>query len=75
MPRKNKQAHGKPIVAAASHAESGSRPRRSNGQCPIAAAVKVRRMTQEDERQLEAVLDRFLMQIVHEHFEREQGSC
>ena len=75
MARKKKQAQGVPLAAAASHAQRGARPQRSEGKFPLAAAVSVRRITQEDERQLETVLDLFLMQIVHEHFERQQESC
>jgi hypothetical protein len=35
----------------------------------------VRRMTQEEERQLEAVLDLFLREVVREHFDRQEQSC
>jgi hypothetical protein len=75
MARKKKQARDITAVVEASRVQKDARPQRSSGQCPFASAVKVRRMTQEEERQLEAVLDLFLMKIVQEHFERQQASC
>jgi hypothetical protein len=75
LARKKKQAKGISIAAAASQVQKDQRPRRCDRSYPIAAAVEVRRLTQEDERRLEALLDLFLMQMVHEHFERQQVSC
>lgn len=75
MARKKKTAR---VVAAAADAPRGqkvARPYRSQQQCPIASAVSVRRMTQEEERQLDAALDLFLREIVREHLDRQQQSC
>src|SRR5437762_656569 len=52
-----------------------ARPHRNRNQCPVVSAVSVRRMTQEEERQLDAVLDLFLREIVREHLDRQQQSC
>lgn len=73
--RKKKQARETPIAAIASQDQTVPRPRLGTRSDPVAAAVKVRRLTQEDERRLEAVLDLFLMELVHEHFERQSESC
>jgi hypothetical protein len=72
MARRQQQAKGDSAThAGASHDQTNVRPRQRGRGCPTASAVKVRRMTQEEERQLEAVLDLFLHEIVREHFERQ----
>jgi hypothetical protein len=52
-------------------AADAARQVRTKGQ-PALAAVSVRRMTQEEERQLDAVLDLFLREIVREQLDRQQ---
>jgi hypothetical protein len=52
-------------------AADAARQVRMQGQ-PALAAVSVRRMTQEEERQLDAVLDLFLREIVREQLDRQQ---
>lgn len=54
--------------------ESAAKRSISPSRRPFAMAVAIRRQTPEEERQLEAVLDLFLMQIVHEQFERQKTS-
>lgn len=75
MARKKKTAHGTVAAADAPRDQTVARPHRSRSQCPNASAVSVRRMTQEEERHLDAVLDLFLRQIVAEHLDRQQQSC
>jgi hypothetical protein len=77
MARKKTSATGQKAAAAVDprFQTKSSRQRCCDGKVPHAAAVSVRRLTQEEERQLEAVLDHFLMKIVHEHFERQHKSC
>ena len=50
-----------------------NRPRR-DGRKPVVAAVSVRRQTPEEEREMEAVIDLFLAEIVRQHFERQSQS-
>lgn len=72
MARKRKIAQGASAVADAPRHQMSARPHRSGSQRPIASAVSVRRMTQEDERQLDAVIDLFLAELVRQHFDRQQ---
>jgi len=70
MPRNKKKTNGIGNGSVASRIKADARPHPLPRQYPIVSAVKIRRMTQEEERQLEAAIDLFLMTTVHEHFER-----
>lgn len=72
MARKKTTARCSSTAADAPRDQTVARSHFSRKQCPIASAVSVRRMTQEEERQLDAVLDLFLAEMVRQHFERQQ---
>ena len=72
--RKNKQARGKPIAAAASRVQSDARPHSRNRQDPIAVAVSIRRQTSDEERRYKAALQLFLTEVVRQHLGRHGGS-
>jgi hypothetical protein len=75
MARKKNVAQGIAAAADAPRDQTVASPHRSRSQCPIASAVNLRRMTPEEERQLDAVLDLFLREIAREHLDRQQQSC
>lgn len=75
MARMKKKAQGITAETDASRDQTVARPHRSRSRCPVASAVAVRRMTQEEERQLDAALDLFLREIVREHLDRQRLSC
>ena len=72
MAGSKKAAKGLVSAADTPRDQTVALPHRNRKQCPVASAVSVRRMTQEDERQLDAVLDLFLAEMVRQHFERQQ---